>query len=211
LQLDWQNSRTKRKRRYIRAWEKISFRVFGLCRKDARTQVGEYVRLAWDCLNVETSALEVERRLLKIGSDDREHSIDWAIESIKKTNCYEGREEELRYLMYRYEEDKAQDTFTNEQWERIWEQSASHSIEHIQAQETGSPFVHFLGNLLLLPPGLNSKLSSKKPIDKVAEYRSTGLYSAAEVATVIEAKGWGSAQVQEREKNLLEWVRQTWA
>lgn len=192
-------------------WERISFRVFGLCRKDARTQVGEYVRLAWDCLNVDIAAVEVQRRLLKIGSDDREHSIDWAIENIKKTNCYEGWEEELRYLMYRYEEDNAHSPFTSEQWERIWEQSASHSIEHIQAQAPGVSFVHFLGNLMLLPPGLNSRLSSKKPVDKVAEYRSTGLYSAIEVAEMIENKGWGSSQVQEREKNLLEWVKQTWA
>lgn len=199
------------KTRLYEAWEKISFRVFGLCRKDARTQVGEYVRLAWDCLNTELSADEVERRLLKIGSNDREHSIDWAIESIKNTNCYEGWEEELRYLMYRYEEDKAEDTFTNEQWGRIWEQSASHSIEHIQAQETGSRFVHFLGNLMLLPPGLNSRLSASKPRDKVAEYRATGLRTAAEVADIIEARGWGFAQVQEREKALLEWVKQTWA
>jgi hypothetical protein len=113
----------------------------------------EYVRLAWDCLNGKISHDEVEERLLKIGSDDREHSIDWAVENIKNTNCYEGWEEELRYLMYRYEEDKADAPFTNEQWQRIWEESASHSIEHIQAQDTGAPFVHRLGNLMLLPPG----------------------------------------------------------
>ena len=103
--------------------------------------------------------------------------------------------------MYRYEEDKAEDIFTNEQWARIWEQSASHSIEHIQAQETGSRFVHFLGNLMLLPPGLNSKLSTAKPKDKVAEYRATGLRAAADVADVIESRGWGSSQVQETQES----------
>jgi hypothetical protein len=195
----------------LKLWEKISFRVFGLCRKDARTQVGEYVRLAWDCLNRNILAGEVEERLLKIGSDDREHSIDWAVETVKNTNCYEGWEEELRYLMYRYEEDKADSQFTNEQWRKIWEESSSHSIEHIQAQDTGAAFVHRLGNLMLLPPGLNTKLSDRKPIDKVKEYRDTGLYSAAEVASTIEEQGWGLAQVEEREQKLLDWVRQTWA
>ena len=39
-------------------WEKISFRVFGLCHKDARTQVGEYVRLAWDCVNTDITAAD---------------------------------------------------------------------------------------------------------------------------------------------------------
>lgn len=199
------------KRRLLEVWEKISFRVFGLCRKDARTQVGEYVRLSWDCLQGSISAEEVEQRLSKIGSDDREHSIDWAVESIKKSNCYEGWEEELRYLMYRYEEDHADNHFTNEQWHRIWEESASHSIEHIQAQETGAKFVHYLGNLMLLPPGLNSKLSDKKPTDKTSEYRATGLYTASEVAATIEEKGWKLAQVEEREKAILEWVKSTWA
>jgi len=99
-------------------------------------QVGEYVRLAWD-LNKTISVGEIETRLLKIGGDDREHSIDWAVETITNTNCYEGWEEELRYLMYCYEEANSHKTLTNEQWLQIWEESASHSIEHIQAQETG--------------------------------------------------------------------------
>ena len=199
------------KKRLSTVWEKISFRVFGLCRKDARTQVGEYVRLAWDCLNQSISADEVCQRLLKIGSDDREHSIDWAVESIKNTNCYEGWEEELRYLMYRYEEAHADTDFTNEQWHRIWEESASHSIEHIQAQDTGAKYVHRLGNLMLLPPGLNSKLSTKKPVEKIGAYRATGLYAASEVANTIEATGWRTAQIDEREKKILEWVRSEWA
>jgi Protein of unknown function (DUF1524) len=195
----------------LMVWERISFRVFGLCRKDARTQVGEYVWLAWDCFNGKISSEEAEQRLLKMGSDDREHSIEWAVESIKDTNCYEGWKEELRYLMYRYEESKADTTFTNEQWHRIWEESASHSIEHVQSQESAAKFVHRLGNLMLLPPGLNSKLRDRKPIDKVSDYRLTGLVAASEVATTIEAQGWGLQQVKERESALLDWVKRTWA
>jgi hypothetical protein len=191
-------------------WEKISFRVFGLCRKDARTQVGEYVRLAWDCVNTDITAAEAEARLLKVGSDDREHGIDWAVENIKKTNCYEGWEEELRYLMYRYEEEHAHGNITNEQWERIWEQSAAHSIEHIQPQSSTAKYVHFLGNLMLLTPGLNSTLSGKTPATKTTAYRATGLHSATEVAQTIETEGWGAAQVEQREQRLLEWVHKTW-
>ena len=192
------------------SWEKISFRVFGLCGKDARTQVGEYVRLAWDCVNTDITATTAEERLLKIGSDDREHSIDWAVENIRKTNCYEGWEEELRYLMYRYEEDHAHGNITNEQWERIWEQSAAHSIEHIQPQSSGAAYVHFLGNLMLLTPGLNSTLNDKEPVQKTTAYRDTGLHAATEVAQTIESVGWGREQVEQREQLLLEWIRQTW-
>jgi len=191
-------------------WEKISFRVFGLCHKDARTQVGEYVRLAWDCVNTDITAADAQERLLKIGSDDREHSIDWAVENIKKTNCYDGWEEELRYLMYRYEEEHAHGNITNEQWERIWEQSAAHSIEHIQPQSSAAKYIHFLGNLMLLTPGVNSILSGKAPATKTAAYRATGMHSAIEVAQTIETEGWGAAQVDQREQRLLEWVRKTW-
>lgn len=202
---------TEEKQSLYMTWEKISFRVFGLCRKDARTQIGEYVRLAWDCVNTDIMAATAEARLLKIGSDDREHSISWAVESIRKSNCYEGWEEELRYLMYRYEEQRAHGNITNEQWERIWEQSAAHSIEHIQPQSSEAAYVHHLGNLMLLTPGLNSSLSGKKPAQKIAAYRATGLYAATEVAQTIESDGWGPKQVEQREQLLLEWVRQTWS
>jgi hypothetical protein len=49
------------KRTLYATWEKISFRVFGLCHKDARTQVGEYVRLAWDCVNTQRSPMKIKR------------------------------------------------------------------------------------------------------------------------------------------------------
>ena len=204
------NFTVEEKKSLYASWEKISFRVFGLCHKDARTQVGEYVRLAWDCVNTNITAAIAEAQLLKIGSDDREHSIEWAVENIRKTNCYEGWEEELRYLMYRYEEAHAHGHITNEQWERIWEQSAAHSIEHIQPQSSGTAYIHFLGNLMLLPPGLNSTLSGKKPAQKTTAYRATALYAATEVAQTIESDGWGPQQVQQREQRLLDWVRQTW-
>jgi hypothetical protein len=196
--------------RLLEIWEKISFRVFGLCRRDARTQVGGYVRLAWDCLNKKVSADHIVKSLEEVASEEKEHSIDWAIENIRDTNCYEGWEEELRYLMYRYEEDKAPHRYTNEQWNRIWQESASHSIEHVYPQQSDKSFVHNLGNLLLLPPGLNSKLQDRKPAEKVKEYRDTGLYIAKEVAEIIEAEGWGRSQIKSREEKLLSWAKETW-
>lgn len=63
----------------LTAWEKASFRVFGLCRKDARTSVGEYVRLAWDILNDPSLRPEGVIKRIKGFSEGKEHSIDWAI------------------------------------------------------------------------------------------------------------------------------------
>src|SRR5207244_13651792 len=124
-------------------------------------------------------------------SDERGHGIDWAVENIKKPNCYEGWEEELRYLMYRYEEEHAHGNITNEQWERIWEQSAAHSIEHIQPQSSTAKYIHFLGNLMLLTPGLNSTLSGKSLETKTTASRATGLTSYTDLAQTIETEGWG--------------------
>ena len=107
--------------------------------------------------------------------------------------------------------------FNNQQWNRIWEKSTSDSIEHILPQSKGSKeptdanFVHRLGNLLLLPPRLNSELSDKDPIQKAGRYQRTGLLIAVEVAqTIQEKRGWGTAQIEEREQKIREWIKHVW-
>ena len=203
-------------------WEKTSFRIFGLCRKDARTGVGDFVRLAWDTCNAGLHADDISERMRNI-SEGQDHSIESALPQLVNSNCYEGWEDELRYLLFRYEEHLAKrrgQTFSNEQWIRIWQKSAAKSIEHIFPQSRGSQeplenqegvFVHRLGNLLLLPPDLNSKLNNQEPEAKVEEYLDTGLHSAVEVANTIKRDGWGTEQVEEREQKLLDWIRCTWS
>ena len=204
-------------------WEKTSFRIFGLCRKDARTGVGDYVRLAWDTFNnTELNADDISGRMQNI-SEGQDHNIESALRQLENSNCYEGWEDELRYLLFRYEENLAEQqgqTFDNEQWDRIWQRSAAQSIEHILPQSRGSQeplenqegvFVHRLGNLLLLRPGLNSQLNDLEPEAKVDKYIRTGLFIAAEVARTIERDGWGIEQIKEREQQLLEWIRRNWS
>jgi hypothetical protein len=206
---------------FLNQWEKITFRVFGLCRKDARTGVGDYVRLAWDIRNKqELNTDEILNRITKLGAS---HSIDEALSQPESQNWYEGWEEELRYLLFRYEEHLAEQqgrNFDNEQWNHIWKDSASRSIEHILPQSKGSQephqagqesiYVHRLGNLILLPPGLNSKLGDKDPREKAKSYLATGLLSAVEVAQTIQQSGWGAKQVAEREQRLIKWIRDIW-
>ena len=205
----------------LNQWEKITFRVFGLCRKDARTGVGDYVRLAWEIRNKqELNTDEILNRITKLGAS---HSIDEVLNQPESQNWYEGWEEELRYLLFRYEEHLAEQqgrNFDNEQWNHIWEDSASRSIEHILPQSKGSQeflqaeqkgvYVHRLGNLMLLPPGLNSKLGDKDPREKAKSYLATGLLSAVEVAQTIQQSGWGAEQVAEREQRLIKWIRDIW-
>ncbi|HEY9420305.1 MAG TPA: HNH endonuclease family protein, partial [Thermoanaerobaculia bacterium] len=66
-----------------------------------------------------------------------------------------------------------------------------------------------LGNLILLPPKLNSHLGSRLPIDKAAEYKRTGLFLAQQV--VDSLSNWDEAAIESRENALLEWARREWA
>ena len=201
-------------RELLDLWERISFRIFGLCRKDARTGVGDFVRLARNIQQKpDFSGSDIEDRLHNIGFD---YTIDEVSDQLLNTDCYNGWEDELRYVLCRYEEHLAEQrgqTFDNEQWNRIWQESAANSIEHILPQSKGSQhsgqegiFVHRLGNLLLLPPRLNSTLGDKDPREKADDYRQTGLLSAGDVAKTICEHGWDETQIEIREDEITDWI-----
>jgi|CXWL01.1.fsa_nt_gi hypothetical protein len=193
-------------------WEKVSFRIYGMLRKDARTRVGDYVRLAWRVVNESLSVQSINTAIGEIGE---EFTIEDAVAALRETNCYEGWEIELRYFMFRYEEDLAKKqklNFGNEQWEKIWMVSPAESIEHIWAKSNApEKSKHRLGNLVLLPPSLNSKLQSDTPKNKAAAYRKTGLLIAGEVADIIESDDWKARSIADRETALLEWAAAEWA
>ncbi len=195
----------------LRRWENVTFRIYGLYSKDARTAVGDYVRLAWKIENKQLPFDDIMKGLSDIG---KRYPPDKAATELEKRNCYDWGES-LRYFFRRYEEylaKKSGQDFNNEQWNRIWEASVGKSIEHIQPQSTGRKDVHWLGNLMLLPPGLNSKLGKKRPKEKASKYEKTGLLIAQEVAKQISTHGkWTEDMVIEREKKLIEWAAQEWA
>jgi hypothetical protein len=193
-------------------WENVSFRIYGMLRNDARTRVGDYVRLAWRIVNENLSVKSIETEIREIGE---EFTIENAVEALRSANCYEGWERELRYFMFRYEEHlsrKQKLNFSNEQWEKIWMVSPSESIEHIWAKTKASDkYRHRLGNLVLLPPKLNSTFQDDAPQDKADAYRKTGLLIAGEVADIIEAGGWKKQSIEDREAALLDWAATEWA
>ena len=194
-------------------WENVSFRVYGLHNKDARTGVGDYVRLAWDVVNSGISEKDTRTRLLEIGSA---YPIGPAIDSLRGAECYtHWRTDVLRYLLFRYERHLARERrkkVDNVHWELVWAKDAHLSIEHIAPQiKAPESIKHTLGNLMLLPPGRNSQLGSKSPRDKAASYRETGFYQCNEVADILEESNWTKRAVREREKKILDWARQEWA
>lgn len=202
------------KTQVLRRWENVTFRIYGMFRRDARTAVGDYVRLAWRIVKQKLSADEIVKGLSAIGKD---FPIAEAVENLRNRDCYTDWQEELRYFFYRYEEHLARkvgQNFDNEQWNHIWQSSAADSIEHILPQSSGDPnLIHLLGNLLVLPPRLNSRLGAKAPWEKASEYNKTGLLVAQEVVQPLSNWGrpWGQREIGERETALLQWAQHEWA
>lgn len=208
---------TDRQRSSILAeWEKVTFRIYGIFAKDARWFVGDYVRLAWDIVNGDLTAQDIVDRISTIGSG---FSIEEGLKLLQDADCYSNWTEELRYLLRRYEEHLAQETghqLNDVEWQKIWISNVSSSIEHIKPQSFyglegyrqrwGN--VHRLGNLTLLPPGLNSELQDKDPADKANAYETVGLLIARSAAILM--KPWTYQKVRQREKDMLEWVKQEW-
>jgi hypothetical protein len=174
--------------------------------------VGDYVRLAWGVVNEKLPFSGIKSDIEAIGKD---FSIEKAVDGLRGENCYEGWESELRYFMFRYEEYLATQAglnFRNGQWEKIWLVSPSESIEHIWPKSTApEKHRHRLGNLVLLPPKLNSKLQAMPAEDKILPYRKTGLLIAGEVADQMENGGWDIKAIKQREEKLIEWAKSEWA
>ncbi|MDP2919393.1 MAG: DUF262 domain-containing protein [Dehalococcoidia bacterium] len=195
----------------LRRWENVAFRMYGMFGLDARYAVGDYIRLAWRVANENLDRDAILKELSSIGA---QYPITEALENLRSADRYNGWQEELRYFLFRYEEHltkKAGQNFNNEQWNHIWIANASDSIEHILPQSSGSDKVDRLGNLLLLPPKLNSKLRALSPSKKSEEYRKTGLLIAGKAADQVESSRWGLGQIKIREDELLDWAKTEWA
>lgn len=197
------------KERILKRWESVSFRIYGLMGKDARTAVGEYVRLGWRIRNKRLSVSRILEELEFIGM---KFPIADAVKELRKVDCYTYWQSELLYFLSKYEEHLSRDfgqVFSNEQWNRIWETNASDSIEHILPQSDDKEYVHWLGNLTVLPPRLNSQLGKKRPSEKAESYRKTGLLVTGEV--VERLANWDKVQIEEREERLVNWAEKEWA
>ncbi len=192
-------------------------------------RVGEYVRLATNVINKAKGAerySEIMQALREIG---RDYPVSEAVKArLAQQDCYDGFEEETRYILWRYEEHLAAQAgadINKELREEIWEErNASDSIEHIfpQSPEPGGAWdgklnkgeepenhVHRIGNLILLPQPLNEEAKRQGFAAKKNVYaKSEGLRMVKEV---IAEKHWTQRQIEKRERKIIEWARNAWA
>ena len=200
-------------RQLLARWERVTFRIFGLGGADTRHKVGDYVRLGYSIGTGNIAPEAIDSGLVALGKD-------WGIEDVIAgpdywSNCYEGWAEELRYLLFRYDEhlSAAAGTPMNiTEWNKIWIHDPARSVEHIQPQSSEASYVHHLGNLTMLPPKVNSSLQDRPPIEKAAVYRACGLIATRAVGEAIEGgKAWDEGAIRERASRIEAFVRQEWA
>lgn len=198
-------------RTLLGAWERVTFRIFTLAGKDSRSKVGEYVRLGYDVLKNEPRADEIIQALADLGDG---FDIDDILDEDTWDDWYGGYNEEVRYLLFRFEEHLARESgvkINESQWAKVWAADPARSIEHIMPQSSGKPYVHGIGNLTMLPPNVNSSLKDRPPAEKAARYVECGMQTTMAVGRQIQGGvKWNKDAVLERAAEIEAFVRKEW-
>jgi hypothetical protein len=202
------------------AWEKVTFRIFGLARRDARTKVGEYTRLAHQL--VSDTALTTDAAVHAITALGSDYSGSKAISAMHHSDALHGWEDELRYFFYHYDQHLATQhgqTLDAEQWAAIFHKPVSQVVECIYPENPQNGWStmadsrlesrYYLGNLLIISPRVNVLTASKPFADKCDLYEQFAKVLAAQ--EVVANDTWTYSQIVAREKHLLAWAKQYWA
>lgn len=205
----------------LNEWEKVTFLLFGLHRKDSRFRVGDYVRAA---RKISKNQITKDEAINEICSIANKYTIDDAISEIMGEDWYGSYDNDVKYLLYRYEEYLASqngEKLSDDLWEKIWSGTPATTIEHIHPktyvdswrgklgndQEDIDRHINRIGNLVLLPPGINSKAGQKVFADKKEIYKQYHLLMLNEI---VELDDWNQDAVDNREETLLDFVRHMW-
>jgi hypothetical protein len=205
------------------AWESAMFRFYVLAGNDARDRVGQCIHLAADVYNGNRSLKQVLDELDEIANV----SHDEVAAELDEVYVYDRwTAEEIIYFFSKYEERLAAEN--GEQvdqvtWGKVWENaSKDKSVEHIFPQKdpddnwrgkgrqnvNPESFVHRLGNLLVLPPGINSKAGTRSFEDKVEVYKSAKGFHF--VSKVMRLRDWNLAAIEKRERELMKFAKEQW-
>lgn len=192
-------------------WERVSFRLFGVARLDARSLIREFVQLGHDVVAGGLAAKEVAKRLDALGAD---YDVDEVMQLKSYWDEWYWRREDVRYVLFRYDEHLARkggEQINESQWNKIWATDPAKSIEHVKPQHTEVSYVHNLGNLVMLPPGVNSSLGGRPPHEKAATYVECGLKGTVAVGRAIDdGLKWDKAAVTDRAAALEGFICQEW-
>lgn len=201
------------RKRCLDRWERTVFRVFGIACKDARTLSGQLIRLGQ---GIHAGTVDADTACADLTAMAKDKSYGTIRDSLEDENCYWDWKEYLRFLLFRYEQHLAEQegtTVDDGTWVAIWNARPDDTIEHVIPQADADAdgftadklYVHRLGNLVLLPPGVNSKLGKKAFAEKRLTYQKSGLCHVREVG---HEDRWKKKQIAGREERIIEWVEQ---
>ena len=214
--------------RLLTQWEHSSFRIFGLGRRDSRSSIGDYVRLAHRVYRSDNNDADYRSSMHQIKAlAQGKFSASTVVDNLRNTDCYDGWEESLRYFFFareRWLDQNSDRPLLSADWHKIWQQSASRTVEHIFPQtpeadsgwrtmleeadiSTAEAVCHRLGNLVLLPKPMNSQASNAEFTVKRETYRTTGLMITDEIAAL---DSWTLDSIAERENELIAWAAEYW-
>ncbi len=205
------------RRKLLNQWERVTFRIFGLHGKDARTMVGPYVTLAHKIVvgDLETQTYnQIMQALRELG---QKYAIDTAVnEGLVRQDCYGRSPGFCRYVLWNYEEHLARQAGKNAtvnapERDLIWQADASDSVEHIfprrNAGKTWQGHVGRIGNLVLLPPKVNAACGAKPFAKKKKIYRQCMLWM---LKPIVDKQHWALKDVEEREDQIVGWAKTRW-
>ena len=195
----------------FKKWENVTFRIYGLFRKDSRSKVGEYTRLAWQM--AQKNNLPANTLIKKTALLGKDYPIVEAVEELRETDCDKEWETELRYFFYRYEEHLSQEqgsAVSDDIWQQIWKVSATNTIERIQLQSSKrqAEQIHRLGNLIILPAKATAKTAKKTFQQKREIYQENSQLKL--MGEILDKRRWTIKEIEERENRLLDWARYEW-
>ena len=210
-------------------WEKVTFRIYGIFGKDSRSKVGDYIRLSAKIMQKNDEILRYSEIISSVRKIGAEYPVEEAInEGLRNKNSYDGNQEVIRYILWRYEEHLAKNAgnaiINEEHKKEIWEaRKANETVEHILPQnyeEDGAwegkinsnlnkeLVINSIGNLLLLPQKINTAVGRKGFKAKKDIYKkSEGLRIVQEI---LNYDDWSQDEITERENKILHWVGEEW-
>ena len=97
---------------------KSYFLIFGLYRMDSRFRVGDYVRTA---RKISKNKISFDDGMEEIRKISDKFTIDGAISKILGENWYGSYDNDVKYLLYRYEEylcEQNHESITTDLWEK---------------------------------------------------------------------------------------------
>ena len=214
-------------------WERVTFRIFGLRGKDARTKVGDYVRLASKIVQQDLQTRTFNQIMTGLKALGADFPISEAVkEGLHNRDCYNDSADICRYVLWKYEEhlaylDGRAATVDEHDRVEIWKKRAADSVEHVFPQSTAAvpawqgkmarpgeseqpvlDHVGRIGNLVLLPIKVNQQANNKPFADKKLVYKQHNLRMIREVCAESD---WTLAEIDARERRILDWAEKQWA